>query len=448
LANWLFGLLVGHFRSKEAKKAESSAAHLKAKLDRGGGHTSKAIMALMVAFNLGIFFVFKYLNFSILQIDRFFDAGIPATHFVLPIGISFFTFQAMSYVIDIYRGQARAQKNPYKTALYISLFPQLIAGPIVRYVTIQDQIDNRKFKLQDFTRGISRFIIGLSKKVILANAVAMVADQAFTGFDLSTTTVLMVWLGVICYTLQIYFDFSGYSDMAIGLGLMFGFHFEENFNYPYISKSVTEFWRRWHISLGTWFRDYVYFPLGGSRVDSKARLVFNLFVVWTLTGIWHGASWSFVFWGMFYFALLTFEKLTGIIKRLDGHFVLTQFYRVSTLLFVITGWVLFRSENMHDAVDYLGAMFLWWMPSMSGISLTSPDAMYALTQNTIVIIIALIACTPLLKNFLKALYGHFSRPGQAMTIQIVHQTLLAGLFAVAISFTVSSTYNPFIYFNF
>jgi alginate O-acetyltransferase complex protein AlgI len=444
MVNWLFGLLVSRTRKQTIKRL---------------------IMILMCVFNISLFFVFKYLTFSISQINRFFDLSINGPNFLLPIGISFFTFQAMSYVIDVYRGEAEAQKNPLNAALYIALFPQLIAGPIVRYQTIANEITSRSFKLEDFFRGINRFIIGLAKKVIIANSMALVADYAFTGFEPSTATVLIVWLGLVCYALQIYFDFSGYSDMAIGLGLMFGFHFNENFNYPYISKSVTEFWRRWHISLGSWFRDYVYFPLGGSRVNSKARLVFNLFVVWTLTGVWHGASWNFAFWGLFYFALLTFEKLTGIIKRLDGHPVKTQVYRIATLLFVLIGWVFFRSEGMAKALVYLGVMF-------GGITapLADANALYMISQNMIILIIAIVGCTPLLSRLYQRIVKHTSfwtltrssqaaslkttgtnsfRPNRTtVVVQAIQQLALFGLFLISIAFMVSSTFNPFIYFNF
>ncbi|MDR2864906.1 MAG: MBOAT family protein [Spirochaetaceae bacterium] len=337
--NWLFGLLV--YKYKANKK------------------TAKTMFVFAIIFNVALLFVFKYLNFSIKNINRVFDNIIPQANIILPIGISFFTFQALSYVIDVYRGKGEAQKNPLNTALYIALFPQLIAGPIVRYETIAKEIDSRTFNIDDFSRGVRRFIIGLSKKVIIANTVAIIADSAFNMPDLSQLTVLMAWLGIIAYTLQIYFDFSGYSDMAIGLGLMFGFHFNENFNYPYISKSVTEFWRRWHISLGTWFRDYIYFPLGGSRVKTKQRLVLNLFVVWMLTGVWHGANWNFVFWGFFYFVLLAFEKLSALPEKLEHSFIGAQVYRVFTLFFVMFGWVFFRANGFKNAVKYTVVLIGW-----------------------------------------------------------------------------------------
>ena len=330
--NWLFGLLV----NKENKKI------------------GKIIVGCTVVFNLAILFVFKYLMFSMEVVTEIFNINMKIPNIALPIGISFFTFQAMSYVIDVYRGCGQVQKNILNVGLYISFFPQLIAGPIVRYETIADQIENRRETLNDFADGFGRFIIGLSKKVLLANNFALVADELFDSLaGGASISVASAWLGAICYTLQIFFDFSGYSDMAIGLGKMFGFHFLENFNYPYISKSVSEFWRRWHISLGTWFRDYVYIPLGGSRVN-KPRLVFNLFVVWFLTGVWHGANWTFITWGLMYFVLLSIEKLTVFGKLLEKAKVFNWIY---TILFVVCGWVLFRANSITDALIYLKSMF-------------------------------------------------------------------------------------------
>jgi alginate O-acetyltransferase complex protein AlgI len=321
--NWLLGLHIS--RRAENKKAQ------------------KIIVAVAVTVNIGILFIFKYLSFFA---NTF--SGNDIINIALPIGISFFSFQALSYVLDIQRGRGDARKNPLDVALYISFFPQLIAGPIVRYETIADQIQGRRETLSSFTDGIERFMIGFIKKVLIANNIALVADLAFNN---GTPTMLFSWVGAISYTLQIYYDFSGYSDMAIGLGKMFGFEFNENFDYPYISKSITEFWRRWHISLGTWFRDYVYFPLGGSRVETKTRLVFNLFIVWFLTGVWHGANWTFFVWGLMYFVLISLEKLTGFYKKIGffGH--------IYTMLFVVFGWVIFRADSLTSAYAYLTAMF-------------------------------------------------------------------------------------------
>ena len=301
--------------------------------------TKKAKLLLICAcvVDLGLIGIFKYLTFILTNIKAI--TGFPESivQVALPIGISFYTFQLLSYVIDVYRQDGEVQKNPLNVLLYISFFPQLIAGPIVRYQTIANQINCRKETVEKFTDGTYRFMLGFFKKVFIANNVALVVDDIFSRSDIS---VASSWIGAIAYTLQIFFDFSGYSEMAIGLGKIFGFEFLENFDYPYISKSVSEFWRRWHISLGSWFRDYVYFPLGGSRV-SKPRLVLNLFIVWFLTGIWHGANWTFILWGLYFFVLLSIEKLTNINKK---NFFFGHIY---TMFFVIIGWVVFVQKTFH-----------------------------------------------------------------------------------------------------
>ena len=406
LINWILGLVID--RNRENKK-------------------SKIALVAAVAVNLGILFVFKYLTFTLENINALFHTDIDTLNITLPIGISFFTFQAMSYVIDVYRGDGEVQKNPCNTALYISFFPQLIAGPIVRYQTIADQIRERHENFDDFANGAYRFMIGFVKKVLIANNVAMVADGIF---DSEVGSVASAWLGAVAYTLQIFFDFSGYSEMAIGLGKMFGFTFLENFDYPYISKSVSEFWRRWHISLGTWFRDYVYFPLGGSRVK-KSRLVFNLFVVWTLTGIWHGANWTFVLWGLFYFVLLTVEKLTGFTKKLGfaGH--------IYTMLAVIIGWVLFRSDNISSAWTFLKAMF-----GFGSLPLYDSDTVFYLSNYKFFLILGIVCCFPILraiKNKLKS--------GKTV-LAVAAGIVMIALFLISITYTIKGTYNPFIYFNF
>ena len=340
------------------------------------GRLRKALLAAAVLGNLSILFVFKYMNFVTSVLRGWFpalDGVIPQTDFRLPIGISFFTFQALSYVVDVYRGTVAVQKNPAYVGLYISFFPQLIAGPIVRYTTIAEDIENRTITFDGFSRGVMRFLYGFNRKMLLANVLAKAADAAFAASDLS---VAMAWLGSICYTLQIYFDFSGYSEMAIGMGRMFGFRFLENFNYPYISKTVTEFWRRWHISLGSWFRDYVYFPLGGSRVKTKGRLVFNLAVVWLATGIWHGANWTFLLWGCLYGLIIIAEKLLNLPKRLPAHRVAAAAYQILTMLAVVVGWVLFRADNLYCFVEYVSNMFL-----LNGNGLRSPIAWMFLREN-------------------------------------------------------------------
>lgn len=407
---------------------------------------AKFTLTLAVIFNLSLLFIFKYVNFIVSNINDFaalinnqpgFEAIAP-TNIVLPIGISFFTFHGMSYVFDVYRGNAEALKNPLNVGLYITLFPQLVAGPIVRFKTISQQLLAREERISDFSEGIKRFIFGLSKKVLIANTLAIAADYAFdtAGGDL---TVGLAWIGAICYTLQIYFDFSGYSDMAIGLAKMFGFHFPENFNYPYASASVSEFWRRWHISLSSWFRDYVYIPLGGSHV-TKIRLVFNLFIVWGLTGVWHGANWTFILWGLFYFVLLTFEKLTGILAKLKAHPVAAGIYRIFTLLCVTLGWVLFRSNDIHTAVMFLKSMF-----GFAPGGLWDSTAQLFLSDNFIFLIIGIIFSLPLMPK-LKKISDIYAVPNKISTV--IMPIVYMSLFIISISFMITNTYNPFIYFNF
>ena len=307
----------------------------------------------------------------------------------LPIGISFFTFQAISYVVDVYRGKGKVQTQFLNVGLYISLFPQLIAGPIVRYETVANEIENRKENLNDFAMGVNRFIIGLGKKVLLANQFAVVSDTVFGNVTSTGTTnsFLLLWMGAIAYTLQIFFDFAGYSDMAIGLGRMFGFHFLENFKYPYISKSISEFWRRWHISLQTWFKDYIYIPLGGSRVNSKARLVFNIFVVWFLTGVWHGANWTFIVWGLMYFVLLILEKFFHMDEKMG------IFKNLYTMFFVMMGWVLFRSDSLSAALVYIRSMFGFGCKGFIDAYVIQYFKQYILY-----FIMGILCCFPIFKN--------------------------------------------------
>lgn len=394
---------------------------------------SRLLLGLDVALNLCLLFIFKYLTFTGNIINSIFNVNLSIPNIALPIGISFFTFQAMSYVIDVYRQKGEVQTNILYVGLYISFFPQLIAGPIVRYETIADQIKNRKETLDDFFNGFARFVVGLSKKVLLANSFALLADQSFdTIKNGDTISVTFAWLGAIAYTLQIFFDFSGYSDMAIGLGSMFGFHFLENFDYPYISTSITEFWRRWHMSLGTWFRDYLYIPLGGSRCG-KVRNIFNLFVVWFLTGLWHGANFTFIIWGLMYFILLVIEKLTGIHKKSGKVFVCFKWFY--TIFFVVLGWVVFRAESIGDAFVYICSMF-----GMMGNSLV--DGMFTgyFTQNIILLVIGFVLCTPLFKIL--------SQKTKNNIIGFVKVGSLICLFILSVASLVSSSYNPFIYFNF
>jgi alginate O-acetyltransferase complex protein AlgI len=343
----------------------------------------------------------------------------------------------MSYALDVYMGKARVQKNPLDVMLYVSFFPQLVAGPIVRYQTIADQIRHREETVDDFCEGVRRFIIGFAKKIILSNNMALVADAVFGDPERS---VAYAWLGAIAYTFQIFFDFSGYSDMAIGLGKMFGFHFLENFDFPYISASVSEFWRRWHMSLGQWFRDYVYFPLGGSRVKTRKRLVFNLFVVWSLTGIWHGASWNFIFWGLLYFVLLTFEKLTGIPGKFRSGWAKAG-YRVFTLLCVVTGWVFFRAETMGDAVQFLADM-----AGATGNALMCSMTLRTLQQYGWFFLGALLCSTPVFRWTKAYIVNHSKALGTAVEYLSVPVYLFLLLWSV--SYIMMGSHNPFIYFNF
>lgn len=417
-ANYVFALFVDNGKKKEKKTF------------------CKIIIALTVIFNLSILFIFKYLNFSAGIIESITGADFALPQIALPIGISFFTFQAMSYVLDVYRDKGAVQKNVLNVGLYIAFFPQLIAGPIVRYETVAEEIQNRKETLDDFFNGFARFIYGFAKKVLLSNNFAIIADKAFdTAAAGGEISVAFSWLGAIAYSFQIFFDFGGYSDMAIGLGRMFGFHFLENFDYPYISRSITEFWRRWHMSLGTWFRDYVYFPLGGSRVN-KPRLVFNLFAVWFLTGLWHGANWTFIIWGLMYFVLLTIEKLTGFHQK-NKTVASKILLSVYTLFFVLMGWVVFRAESLSAAISYIGTMF-----GVGAESFCDPVFLQSLKQLSVWLVFGVLLSTPIVPFIKKKL------PQNNVVLNVLYCVMMVLLFIVATSSIVSNSYNPFIYFNF
>lgn len=411
LFNWLMGMLIDRFREKKAIAA--------------------LFIILMAAVNIGVMGWYKYSMFTVLQINRFLHTQIPVPAVPLPLGISFFTFQAMSYVIDVYRKRGKVQLNPLNVGLYISFFPQLIAGPIVRYETIAEQIEHRKESLDAFCAGSARFIVGLAKKALIANNMALIADNAF-GLIINNefqASAGMAWLGAVAYTFQIFFDFSGYSDMAIGLGHMFGFEFEENFRYPYISKTVSEFWRRWHISMQTWFRDYVYFPLGGNRV-TLPRNILNLFTVWLLTGIWHGANWTFIAWGLMYFVILVFEKLTGLAKkeRWWGH--------IYTMLLVIIGWVIFRSTGMGTAFLYIKAMF-----GIGAKGLIDKAVWAYIAQNWIYFIFAIVGSVPLMPWI-------DGKLKENRAWHAAYAVAVAAILIVSISFISNNAYSPFIYSNF
>lgn len=404
----------------------------------------RLILAAAVLANIAVLFVCKYLNFTIAIIDDLFGDILKPLPIRLPIGISFYTFQAISYLADVYRKQVKAQKNPINLALYISFFPQLIAGPIVRYKTMADALENRKESFADVHYGVRRFLTGLGKKILLANNLSLLAEYAFGFENYGNLPVVTAWLGAISFSLQIYYDFSGYSDMAIGLGRMFGFHFEENFHYPYAATSFTDFWRRWHISLSAWFRDYVYIPLGGSRV-SAGRHIFNLFVVWSITGIWHGAAWNFVAWGLLYFVLLLLEKYVLHPEKLRNVFA-GVFYRIGTLLGVNFLWVFFNA-TAGPGMSALrrGADFCLSMIGCNANPLFSADVLFYLQEYGFFLAAALAASVPVLPC-LKNLCGK-TKAGQ-----VLWEAAACGGLIFVLLYTVANlvmgSHNPFIYFNF
>ena len=391
----------------------------------------KFLLTLSILADFSLLLYFKYTNFFLENLNLIFHEQW-SLKIVLPLGISFYTFQAVSYLIDVYRGEAKAQKNYFKISLYICLFPQLIAGPIVKYHDIGDQIDNRRETIDKVYYGIRRFIIGLAKKVLIANTVGKIADQIF-ALPAEEFDAPIAWLGAVSYTLQIYYDFSGYSDMAIGLGSLFGFRFLENFNYPYISASITEFWRRWHISLSTWFKDYLYIPLGGNR-KGKTRTYVNLITVFLLTGFWHGASWIFIVWGLWNGILILFEKITGWGIKQSG-MVKKTLYHVYAIAAFITGWVLFRSETVEKAQSYLLNMYGF----TSGHAVYAKMPYYLNRFNLFILIIAILCALPIFKNILNK---------DNIITQTAVNIALAILLAASVAELAANTYNPFIYFRF
>lgn len=395
-------------------------------VNSGGEKQRKISLTIVVILNLTILFYYKYLMFIVGNLSKIFDFSVETKSIYMPIGISFFTFQGMSYVFDVYMKNAEVKKNPLDIALYISLFPQLIAGPIVRYKTVADEIDGRVETLDLFSTGVIRFIVGLSKKVLLANKFGIIADEIFKLNGNYNLSVPLSWFGVLMFALQIYYDFSGYSDMAIGLGKMFGFNFLENFDYPYISKSITEFWRRWHMSLGTWFRDYIYIPLGGNRV-SVPRHILNMFIVWFLTGFWHGASWNYIIWGLYFFVFLVIEKYVFGNKFEKVPKIFRHLY---ALIVILVGWVIFKEENSFLLLKYLKAMFsVGLKPTIGGVT-------YYLKEYYIEIFLGIIFSANILKAFEK---GKKTIP--AISIYFI-------LLILSIISLFSSSYNPFIYFRF
>ena len=410
LINYLFGIFISKYKENTSIK--------------------KLILSIGIVLNLILLFYFKYYDFTINNLNLIFRTNIPLKEIVLPIGISFFTFQGMSYIIDIYRGAATV-KNIFSVSLYISLFPQLVAGPIVKYKDIDNQIRKRKETLKDFSYGIERFIIGLAKKVIIADVLASIVLSIIPNSNniIDTPTA---WLGIICYTLQIYFDFSGYSDMAIGLGYMFGFKFMENFKFPYTSKSITKFWRRWHISLSTWFKEYLYIPLGGNRTG---HTYLNLLIVFFVTGLWHGSSWNFIIWGLWHGFFIVIEKL---IKNKNWYIKTPNIIKwCITMIIVIIGWVFFTFDNLKNALDFLLIMF-----GIKHNNLVTFEIGYYMNLRVIVwIIFSILLSTPLLTNILKKYNSNNS-------FEIIKTVLLSILLILSIIFIVNSTYSPFIYFQF
>ena len=398
-----------------------------------GTKKAKIGLLLSVFVNLGLLCLFKYTDFIIGTVNGIFGSSIPLLGLPLPIGISFYTFQTMSYTIDVYRGDAKVQNNIISFGAYVALFPQLIAGPIVRYQTIADQVDERVHSFDKFGEGVKRFICGLGKKVLLANNIGLLWDT-ISKTEISDLSVLSAWLGIFAFAFQIYFDFSGYSDMAIGLGKIFGFEFLENFDYPYTSKSVTEFWRRWHISLGTWFRDYIYIPLGGNRRGKWIQLR-NIAVVWLLTGFWHGASWNYVAWGVFYGVLLIIEKFFLLEKLKKAPAFVGRLW---TVLCVLVGWVLFAFEDIGHGIAYLGTMF--------GVR-ASPGgskALYQLTSYLPLLAVCAVAATPIGSQ----LYKKINEKWKTGALAAVDVAGISGIAFLCIAYLISGSYNPFLYFRF
>ena len=394
-----------------------------------GQKLAKIALVSSIVINVSILGFFKYYDFFIENINILLQTDFELLGLSLPIGISFFTFQTMSYTIDVYRGEARAQKSIFGLGTYIALFPQLIAGPIVRYKTIAEEINNREHSYDNFAYGIKRFVVGLCKKVLIANALGELSVIATGANNMS---VLFYWIGAISFSIQIYFDFSGYSDMAIGLGRIFGFHFLENFNYPYVSKSISEFWSRWHISLGSWFKDYVYVPLGGNR-GSKLKWIRNIFIVWFLTGFWHGASWNFVIWGLYFGMILFFEKLylRKILERVPS-----IFQHAYVLFVVLISFVIFNNESLIDIAIYLKGMF-----GLLDIPVVNQESLYYLKSYSTIIIISIVGATPFVKKCYLRLSNH-------NFINIAEPLTYIALILIITGYLVDASFNPFLYFRF
>ena len=392
---------------------------------------AKSWLRVSIFVNLGLLGFFKYSDFLIANINNLFNTGIPLLGFALPIGISFYTFQTMSYTIDVYRGETGVQNNIISFGSYVTLFPQLIAGPIVRYKTVAEEIDHRVETYDLFGEGVKRFILGLGKKVLLANSIGLIWEN-ISSVDVSTIPTLTAWIGILAFAFQIYFDFSGYSDMAIGLGKMFGFNFLENFNYPYMSRSITEFWRRWHISLGTWFKEYLYIPLGGNRV-SKWMNLRNILIVWMLTGIWHGASWNFALWGLYFGIILIIEKFI-LMKYLEK--LPSFFRRVYTLSLILISWVIFAFDSFAHGWAYIKVLF-----TSNGGGFLDNNSIYLLYTNIILFVILIIGSTNIPKN----IWEKISLKHKGQTMENIY---LLFVLILSIAYLVDQSYNPFLYFRF
>lgn len=421
VCNLVFGWLINRYQDSNVKK--------------------KAILVVGIFYNVAILFVYKYCNFIIDNINKGFDKEIAHSNLLLPLGLSFFVFKAISYLIDVYRDVISEKQNPINIALYLSFFAQVQSGPLCRYYDVEDslkQIKNNDELINDLSSGIYRFVIGFNKKVLLANILAVITNEIFNT-QAADMSVSLAWLGSICYSLELFFDFAGYSDMAIGMSRMFGIYCPENFNYPYMTASVSEFWRRWHITLGAWFRDYVYIPLGGSRTGTKKRLILNLFVVWFLTGIWHGAGWNFIFWGIGYFVAITFEKITGIPKQIKSKTV-KIIYRICSLLFINFQWVMFRSNGLEAGFQYIKNMFI-----NSNNALADRRALILFNDNIVFIIAAIILAFPIVPFIEKKIKD---KKMISMIWDIAYHVLLIVLFTIAIAFVVTGQNNPFAYANF
>lgn len=393
---------------------------------------AKLVLALSVGINLCFLGYFKYSDFFIENFNTVTGLSVPLLNVALPIGISFYTFQILSYTVDVYRGDVSAQKNIINLAAYITMFPQLIAGPIVRYSDIAKQLEKRTHSFENFAKGMRRFVFGLAKKILLANALGELCDIFKSSDDKS---VLFYWLYAVAFALHVYFDFSGYSDMAIGLGKIMGFDFMENFNYPYISKSATEFWRRWHISLGTWFRDYVYIPLGGNRV-SKPRWFFNIFVIWFLTGFWHGAAWNFIIWGLYFAIALVIEKLF-LLKYLEKTKILSRIY---ILVVVGISFVIFNATDIGEAFSYIGGMF-----GAGDVPLVSKEFIYYLKDFAVVIILGIIGATPVVKKSVEKIAENKTA---SKILVVLEPVVLVTLLVTMTAYLVDGSFNPFLYFRF